>query len=578
VAGGAERDGPVVIELSRTAGRRLLWSGRRADDAWPGSEHGLNVNLNPPAASIELPSSRWGAFANAAFAAIWTGSIVANVGTALYDTGSRWLMTTLDADPMAVSLVQVAVSLPIFLFTIPAGALADIINPRRLLIIVEVANTIMTGLLAALVWSGLASVGSLLLTTFLLGVGGALAAPAWMAIVPLLVKRDELQGAIAANGVGFNITRAVGPAIGGFVIAGLGISAPFWICAASNIAAIAALLWWRAPQKTAHSLPAERLTSAIRTGLRHAANNRHLRATLVRTLAFFPFASAYWALLPLVARNQVTQGPELYGVLLGAIGAGAIGGSFVLGWLRTRLGPDRLVAFGTILTAFALALFGVAHNSATVFCACLIAGASWTIMLTSLNVSAQVALPDWVRGRGLAILLTAIFGAMTVGSAVWGQIAGVAGLPIAHFVAAAGALLAIPLTWRWKLQTAIGIDLTPAMHWHKPVANHKVENNEGPVLVTVEYRIDPKDRVAFIEALDELSHERKRDGGFAWGLFEDTIDKGRFLETFLIESWLELMHQHERVTNADRLFEDEIRRMLANDPHITRLMACERHR
>jgi MFS family permease len=339
-------------------------------------ERGLSANLNPPAPSQIYESSRWGAFGHAAFTAIWTGSIIANVGTALYDTGSRWLMTTLDADPMAVSLVQVAVSLPIFLFTIPAGALADIINPRRLLIIVEIANTIMTGLLATLVWSGLATVSSLLLTTFLLGVGGALAAPAWMAIVPLLVNRDELQGAIAANGVGFNITRAVGPAVGGFVIAGLGIAAPFWICAASNLFAIAALLYWRAPRRSIESLPAERLTTAIRTGVRHAANNRHLRATLMRTLAFFTFASAYFALLPLVARDQLTQGPQLYGILLGAIGAGAIGGSFVLAWLRESLGPDRLVAFGSLATAFALVLFGVARNPATLVCACLIAGAA----------------------------------------------------------------------------------------------------------------------------------------------------------------------------------------------------------
>jgi MFS family permease len=536
----------------------------------------LSGDPNSSAASAELAPSRWGAFGHAAFTAIWTGSVIANVGTALYDTGSRWLMTSLDADPMAVSLVQVAVSLPIFLFTMPAGALADIINPRRLLIVVEIANTVMTALLATLVWSGHATVASLLLTTFFLAIGGALVAPAWMAITPLLVNRAELEGAIAANGVGFNITRAVGPVAGGFIIAGFGMAAPFFICAASNLAAIAALLWWRAPQRSAESLPAERLVSAMRTGIRHAANNRHLRATLVRAFAFFPFASAYWALLPLVARNQASQGPELYGILLGAIGAGAIAGSFVLGWLRAILGPDRLVAFGTLATSFALVLFGFAHNAATIICACLIAGASWTLILTSLNVSAQVALPDWVRGRGLAILLTTIFGAMTIGSAAWGQIASLASLSIAHYAAAAGAALAIPLTWRWKLQTASGIDLTPAMHWHKPFASHKIENNAGPVQVTVEYRIELEDRDVFVECLYQLAHERKRDGGFAWGLFEDTIDKGRFLETFLVESWLELMHQHERVTNADRLFEDQIRRMLKRDPHITHLIACER--
>jgi MFS family permease len=251
----------------------------------------LNGDTNPSATPAELTSSRWGAFGHAAFTAIWTGSVIANVGTALYDTGSRWLMTSLDADPRAVSLVQVAVSLPIFLFTLPAGALADIVNPRRLLIVVELANTVMTILLATLVWSGHATVASLLLVTFFLAIGGALVAPAWMAITPLLVNRGELEGAIAANGVGYNITRAVGPVAGGFIIAGFGMAAPFFICAASNLAAIAALLWWRAPQKSAESLPAERLVSAMRTGIRHAANNRHLRATLVRAFAFFPFAS-----------------------------------------------------------------------------------------------------------------------------------------------------------------------------------------------------------------------------------------------------------------------------------------------
>ena len=236
----------------------------------------------------------------------------------------------------------------------------------------------MTILLATLVWSGHATVASLLLVTFFLAIGGALVAPAWMAITPLLVNRGELDGAIAANGVGYNITRAVGPVAGGFIIAGFGMAAPFFICAASNLAAIAALLWWRAPQKSAESLPAERLVSAMRTGIRHAANNRHLRATLVRAFAFFPFASAYWALLPLVARNQTDRGS---GTLRHSarrdrrrrdrrlVRAGLAAG-------EPRARPARRVRHAG--DEFALLLFGFAHNSASIVCACLIAGASWT--------------------------------------------------------------------------------------------------------------------------------------------------------------------------------------------------------
>ena len=536
----------------------------------------MSANLNSTATSTDLTPSRWGAFGHTAFTIIWTASIVSNVGTAMFDTASGWLITSLNADPMAVSLVQVAVSLPLFLFTLPAGALADVIDSRRLLIVVELAIVVVSAIFAALVSFGVATPIALLATTFLLGVGGALSSPAWLSTTPLLVPRRDLDSAVAANSVGFNLSRAIGPALGGVVIAAFGISTPFWVFGASNLGIIAALLWWRSPRKSAESLPAERLTSAVRTGIRHAANNRYLRATLVRALAFFPFASAYWALLPLVARSQMTQGPELYGILLGAIGVGAIGGSLALNWLKANMGPDAAVASGTLATALALLLFGLARDPFTAVGACIVAGASWTVVLTNLYVSAQVALPDWVRGRGLAIFLTVIFGATTVGSAVWGKVAGAEGLPIAHYAAAAGALLAILLTWPWKLQAGVGLDLTPSMHWRAPVVTQKVENNQGPILVTVEYRIDLKDRVAFLAALDEMGHERKRDGAYAWGLFEDTADVGRFIETFLIESWLELMHQHERVTNADRMTENQIRGLLTSAPRVTHLVASER--
>jgi MFS family permease len=535
----------------------------------------LSVDQHPSATPAELAPSRWGAFGHAAFTVIWTASIVSNIGIAMFDTGSAWLMTSLNANPMAVSLVQAASSLPIFLFTLPAGALADIIDSRRFLIVVEIAIAVLSAIFAAMVSLRLATPGSLLATTFLLSAGLSLAAPAWLSITPFLVSRQELDGASAANSVGYNISRAFGPALGGVAIAGLGAAAPFWAEAISALAIIAAMFWWRSPRKNAGSLPAERLTSAVRTGLRYAANNRHLRATLVRAIAFFPFAAAYWALLPLVARSQMTQGPEFYGLLLGAIGLGAIGGSLGLNWLKAKIGPDRVAASGTMATALALVLFGLARDPITALCASLVAGASWTVVLASLYVSAQVALPDWVRARGLAILLTAVFGAMTVGSAVWGHIAGLEGLRIAHFAAAAGAIIAIPLTWRWKLQTAAGIDLTPSMHWQAPPGTKPVEGHRGPVLVTLEYRIEAKDRAEFLGILDELGHERKRDGAFAWNVFEDAADRGRFLETFLIQSWLELMHARERVTNADRMLEEQVRRLLKEPPHVTLLVAPE---
>jgi MFS family permease len=524
-----------------------------------------------------LPT-RWGPFDSAAFTVILIASTISNVGFAIYDTASSWLMTTLNADPMAVSNVQIATTLPMFLLTLPAGALADIVDPRRLLLFVVVVVTAVSAAFATLVSFGLATPLALLATTFALGACGALTGPAWLKLTPLLVPARDLGSAVAVDGAAYNFSRAVGPALGGLAIAAFGIESPFWAFSASSLALIAALMWWRSPRKGAESLPAERLTSAIRTGLRYAANNRFLGATMIRAVAFFPFASAYWALLPLIARSQMNNGPEVYGVMLAVIGIGAIGCSFALNWLKAELGPDGLAVAGSIGSALALVLFAFAREPSVALLACLVAGASWIVVLASLVVSVQVALPDWVRGRGLAVFLTVQFGAMTLGSAVWGQVASREGLPVALLAAACGALVAIPLTMRWKLQAAEGLDLSPAMHWRMPVFAHKIELDQGPVLVTVEYRIAKQNCAAFLGAIDQMGRERRRDGAFAWGVFEDAAESGRFLETYLIESWLELKHLRERVTNADRMLEEEIRQLLAESPKVTFLTASARTR
>ena len=533
------------------------------------------ANLVPPL--TEIASSPWSPFSHAIFTVVWIATVVSNIGGWMYSAASGWLMTSLNPDPLIVSLVQVANTLPMFLFAVPAGALADILDKRKFLIVGKSSILVVSTIFAFIVWFDLATPVNLLLFTFLIGVTGTLTSPAWQAVVPELVPKRDLNPAIAANSVGINVSRAVGPALGGIFIARIGIGAPFWINAFSNLGVIGALLWWRPAQSGTKHLPVERLGSAIRTGFRHARNNRHLRATLIRAVAFFVFASAYWALLPLVARSQIAGGPDLYGYLLGAIGAAAVGAALALPWLKKKLGPDGVVAAGTLGTAIAMVLFGVARNSAIALAASIIAGASWISVIASLNVSAQVALPDWVRGRGLAIFVTAFFGALSLGSAIWGQVAATVGLPAAHFLAAAGALLTIPLTWRWKLQTGAKIDLTPSMHWPTPVLSHKVEQDRGPVLITVEYRINPNEREPFLAALEKLGHERRRDGAYAWGVFEDTAVEGRFLETFLVESWLEHLRQHERVTNADHVLQKAVVRFQQGSvPVVTHFVAAER--
>jgi MFS family permease len=263
-------------------------------------------------------------------------------------------------------------------------------------------------------------------------------------------------------------------------------------------------------------------------------------------------------------------------VLLGVIGVGAVGGAFFLPWLKPKLGPDRLMAVGALGQAIAMVLYGVSRDPVTALLASAVAGASWIAALATLTVSAQVALPDWVRGRGLALYTTVFFGCLTLGSAVWGEVAAFVGLPAAHFLAALGAVAAIPLTWRWKLQTGAGIDLTPSMHWPAPLTTQDIDNDRGPVLVTVEYRIRPQDRAAFLHTLEKVGSERRRDGAYRWGVYEDAAEEGRMVETFLVASWMEHLRQHERVTNADRLEQEAVLQFqLTGQPKVTHFLAAE---
>ncbi len=498
-------------------------------------------------------SSSLAPFRDRAFAVLWTATVVSNIGTWMQRAAAGWLMTSLDPAPFSVSLVQVASSLPMFLFALPAGALADVVDRRRLLIFVQVMVTALVAAFGLMVYLSWVTPTLLLAFTFLAGAAAASIMPAWQAIVPLLVPRRLLQPAVALNSVGLNVSRAIGPAVAGIIISAWGIAAPFWVNALTTIAVIAALIWWRPREDgTEGRLPPERFHRAVSAGLRHARHNPHLQATLIRAGGFFLFASAYWALLPLVARDQVAGGPELYGILLGAIGVGAVAGAFGLPRLTRDLGADRMVALGTAGTVIALLLFALARHWTIALAGSLIAGMSWIMVLATINVSAQVALPGWVRGRGLSIFGTVMFGSLSVGSAIWGKVAALGGLPAAHILAGLGALIAVPLLWRWKLQTGAALDLTPSMHWPAPVLSGDVDADRGPVLVTVEYQVRPDDRGPFLEALERLGSERRRDGAFEWEVFEDLSQEGRFLETFKLDSWVEHLRQHERVTHADR--------------------------
>jgi predicted MFS family arabinose efflux permease len=526
--------------------------------------------------STAAPAGPWSALRYPLFRYLWLATVISNIGGWLYDAAAAWLMTSLSPSPLIVAMVQVANSLPLFLFALPAGALADMVDKRRLILTLEILTTVFSALFAVLVMLHLSSPPVLLLFVFLIAALGAIETPAWQSIVTQLVPPPALTSAIATNSIGVNISRVLGPALAGVVILGFGIAAPFWLDAFSNLGVIAVILWWREPARPAHALPPEHLRGAIRAGWRYARNNRALRSTLARAVGFFLFASAYWALLPLLARAQLGGGPTLYGVLLGAIGAGAVGGAFVLPRLKARSSPDTLIMCGEAGTALALLLFGVAHTAFIAVLACLIAGVSWIVVLATLNVSAQVALPEWVRGRGLAAYVAVFFGTMSIGSLVWGFLAGRIGLMPTNCAAAAGALLALVLTRHWRLGTGPQADLTPSMHWPAPVLLDASQNDAGPVMVTVEYRVSAANRTEFLAALAPVARERLRDGAYDWDVFEDAAQPERLVEIFFVDSWLEHLRQHQRVTKADALVQGRLQRLAHGEPHITHYLAARR--
>jgi MFS family permease len=520
-------------------------------------------------------ASAWSPFRHRSFAVLWTATLLSNVGTWMHDVGAGWLMTSLAPSPALVSLVQAATTFPVFLFALPAGALADIVDRRRLLLAIQILMTLIAAALGFVVWSGRITATTLVAFTFAMGVCAAFLAPVWQAIVPQLVPRAELSSAVALNSVGINVSRAIGPALGGVIIVAFGIAWPFLLNAMSFLVVIAALLWWRAPDAPKKPLPAERFFNAMRTGVRYARASPPLKATFARAIAFFLFASAYWALLPLIARLRLAGGAELYGMLVTCIGVGAVTGAMILPPLRERLGADRLVAIGTVLTVATLVLFALSTHAIVAAAASLLAGASWIAVLSSLAVSAQMSLPDWVRARGLSAYNAVFSGAMTVGSVMWGQVASHLGISAALLIAAGVAVVGIALTWRFPLQSAGKLNLAPSSHWPQPIVATDVEQDAGPVMVTVEYRIDPSQVKPFVAAMAELESERRRNGAYAWGLFQDTAVPGRMLEYFIEESWLEHSRHHERVTFADRDLQAQVHAFHTGEepPRVTHYLA-----
>lgn len=464
---------------------------------------------------------------------------------------AAWLMTELTPSPVPVALLTTMSSLPLFLVGLPAGALADVVDRRWLVLVTQIWMLAVAAILAGLTAIGWATPWVLLGLTFLLGLGGALSAPAWQAIVPDLVPRHEFAAAVALNGAGFNLARAIGPALGGLIIAAAGPAAVFLLNAASFLGIMVVMYRWQ-PSPREQAAPPERVRSAVAAGIRFTRHSPPLRAVLVRTGVFIGTASALWALLPVVATRQLGLSATGYGILLGSLGVGAISGAGILPRLRVRFSVDRLVSTLTLLFAAGIVALAYLQNLVLLNAALAVVGLGWLSITSSFNVTAQTTVPAWVQARALGVYLLVFQGSFAGGSAAWGVVADYFGVQTALLAAAGMMVLGLITARRWPLTMDEELDLSPSQHWPPPRLAWEPEPESGPVLVTVEYRIAQPQQAAFVQAMQEVQVQRLRDGATRWDLFHDAAEPERFLETFVVDSWAEHLRQHERVTIADR--------------------------
>jgi len=476
----------------------------------------------------------------------------------MHEAAAGWLMAALTASPVAVALMQTATSLPALLLVLPAGALADVVDRRKMLLYTQTWMLVSAATLAGLTFLGLTTPAILLTLTVALGAGAALNSPAWQATTPEIVPRSELPAAVALTGLGLNLGRALGPAFGGILVACAGAWAVFLVNALSFITVIAVLARWRKPRSARRS-PRERVSTAIRAGIRYARHAPALKAVLLRAVLLVPFASSLWALLPVLARDELGLDAIGYGILLGCLGIGAVAGALLLPIMRRKLTTDVLVLSASVLFAVtALVLAGVHQFGVAVF-VMIAAGAAWIVAAASLNLAVQTAVPSWVRARAIALYLLVFQGGMAIGSLVWGAIAERFGVCAALFTAAGGLTAGLAASVRFRLDGSESLDLTPSAHWPEPTLLIKPRPDDGPVLVTIEYRIDPGRARQFAAAMQPVRRQRLRDGAFRASLYADPSDPSRYVETFVVESWAEHLRQHQRMTVSDRLAEEQAR-------------------
>ncbi|MBW8747944.1 MAG: MFS transporter [Acidobacteria bacterium] len=495
----------------------------------------------------------------------WIASTVSNLGTWMQDTAGTWLMTVLSAgSPLLIALMQTAASLPVLLLGLLAGATADVFERRRLLIFWQSWMLVTVGLLTVLTFAGVVGPYQLLVLTFLMNIGAAMNNPAWQAIVPELVPREQIPDAVSLNSVSNNLARALGPALGGLMVAAFvkASTGAGWVFALTS-ASFAAVIWvlWRWKRKPLFksALPAERMAGSVRSGLRYLRFAPELQASLIRAFLFTFFVSAVWALLAAIAARELKQGAMGYGLLNGALGAGAVVGAVMLPRIRARFDADAILRVTSVVYIAILLALAWVPIPAVAIAVLLVGGFCWTSTMSTLNTSVQLVSPAWVQARALGAYLTVFQGGLALGSAVWGYVAEHSSVPVAMTASAIGLAVTLPFALRFHILQGKLPDLGPYV-WRRPARELVIqpELEDGPVRIVIEYFVSPENYAEFTRLIHKMENVRLRTGAIRWGVFRDAANPERMEETFVMESWLDHLRARERMTAADAKVRDRL--------------------
>jgi MFS family permease len=507
---------------------------------------------------VTNPNSPLAPLQHSTYRAIWIANLASSFGALIQGVGAAWLMTSIADSVDMVALVQASTSLPIMLFSLVGGAFADSFNRRRVMLTAQFFMLAVSATLVVGAYLGLITPWVLLGFTFLLGCGTALNNPAWQASVGDLVPRDDLPAAVALNSIGFNLSRSVGPAVGGVIVAVAGAAAAFLVNTLSYLALIFVLLRWK-PAVAPRQLPREAMFTAMRAGLRYVAMSPNLGKVLLRSFVFGLTASAVLALLPVVAAALVGGGPLIYGLLLGAFGIGAVGGALLSARIQQQLSSESIVRLAFVGFAVCAGMAAISPSAWPTALAMMLGGACWVLALSLFNVTVQMSTPRWVVGRALSIYQTATFGGIAVGSWLWGVAADEYGVSTALLAAGATMLVGAAIGLWLALPKRISLNLDPLDRWTEPHLELDLQPRSGPIVVMIEYVIKPPDVPAFLDAMADRKRIRRRDGARRWTLMRDLAHPELWIESFQSPTWVEYVRHSQRMTKADASISERLR-------------------